>query len=91
MAMLEMLLMDGEDIMVNLPYHQIRETLSRWENYLDDVIEARLVVPGLGEPENTLINRSSNEVSGLLDFGRALWGDLALNEERKEGDIKGLL
>ena len=90
-AMLDTLLMDGEDMMVNLPYFQIREAVSRWESYLDDVTEARLVVPGLGEPENTLIDRRSNEVTGLLDFGRAVWGDLALTEDREQGDIKDLL
>ena len=33
-AMLESVMMDGEDILVNLPYFQIREYVSRWETYL---------------------------------------------------------
>ena len=77
--------------MVNIPYFQIREAVSRWETYLDDVTEARLVILGLGDGENTLVSRKSKEVTGLLDFGRALWGDPALGLERKEGDIRGLL
>ncbi|KAL9103329.1 MAG: hypothetical protein Q9163_001635 [Psora crenata] len=90
-AMLESALMDGEDIMVNIPYSQIREAVSRWGTYLDDVTEARLLVPGLGLPGNTLIERTVNEVTGLLDFGQAVWGDLGLLGEREDGDIKGLM
>ena len=91
-AMLESILMDGEDMLVNLPYHQIREAISRWELYLDDVVEARLVFPGLRDPANVRIDRNSNEVVGILDFGRALWGDPAMTAEtREEGSIKDLL
>ena len=83
--------MDGEDLNVNIPYFQVREAVSRWESYLDDVTEAKLVVPGLGEPENTLIRRESNEVTGMFDFGRAFWGDNGMTEKKAKGDIKGLL
>lgn len=74
-SMLESILMDGEDAMVNIPYFQIRTAMSRWDCYLDDVTEANLVVPGLGLPENVLIDRKTNEITGLLDFGQAFWGD----------------
>ncbi|KAL9128369.1 MAG: hypothetical protein Q9217_002948 [Psora testacea] len=90
-AMLESVLMDGEDNMVNIPYFQIREAVSRWETYFDDVTEARLLVPGLGSPENTLIDNKTNNVTGLLDFGRAVLGDVGLVGARMEGDIKGLI
>ena len=90
-AMLESILMDGEDMLVNLPYHSIREAISRWELYLDDVVEARLILPGLNDPRNVLVDRKTNEVVGVLDFGRAIWGDLAMNADMQLGGIKNLL
>lgn len=75
LAMLEAVLMDGEDKLVILPYAQIRNEALRFGSALDDVKQARLVVVGLGKPENVLIDRSTNEVTGLMDFGRALWAD----------------
>jgi len=90
-TMLESVLMDGEDVMVNLPYFQIREAVSRWESYLDCVGDARLVVLGLGCPENVFIDRSTCEVTGLLDFGHAVWGDVKMAEMESSGNITGLL
>lgn len=90
-SMQESIMLDGEDMMVNLPYFQIREAVSRWDAYLHDVKEARLVVLGLDRPENVLIDRKANEVTGLLDFGRAIWGDPGMTDCEKCGRIKGLL
>lgn len=90
-SMMESIFVDGENVMVNLPYFQIRESISRWEIYLDDVQEARLVVLGFGRPENVLINRRTNEVTGLLDFGRAIWGDADMSEQQRGDDIKSHL
>ncbi len=83
--------MDGEDMMVSLPYSQIREQLSRTKNALDLIKEARLVVLGFGQPENVLIDRRTNEVTGLLDFGRAIWGDWEMGDPEKRKGKKGLL
>ncbi|KAL8650787.1 MAG: hypothetical protein Q9226_004992 [Calogaya cf. arnoldii] len=74
-SMLESVLMDAEDLLINLPYTQIRSEVAASDYVLDDVREARLVIPGLSEPRNILIDRSKNTITGLLDFGRALWGD----------------
>lgn len=74
-AMLESILMDGEDKLVSLPYSQIREESLRFSGVLNAVKQARLVILGLGEPENVLIDRRTNEVTGLTDFGRAMWAD----------------
>jgi hypothetical protein len=90
-SMLESALMDGEDMMVSLPYSQIREQLSRTKNALDLIKEARLVVLGFGQPENVLIDRRTNEVTGLLDFGRAIWGDWEMGDLEKRKGKKGLL
>jgi len=90
-SMFESILMDGEDAMVNVPYFQIREAISGWESYLDDVTEARLIVLGLGRLENVLVDGKTNEITGLLDFGQAVWGDTALMSPEGRNDIKGLL
>ena len=90
-AMLESVLMDGEDMMVSLPYSQIREHLSRHKSVLDPIEEAKLVVLGFGRPENVLIDRKTNEVTGLLDFGRAIWGDWEMEDLEKRQGRKGLL
>ncbi|KAL8794027.1 MAG: hypothetical protein Q9195_003433 [Heterodermia aff. obscurata] len=75
LAMLESVLMDGEDKLVSLPYSQIRDEAVRFSGWLDAIKQARLVVVGLGQPENVLIDRTTNEVTGLIDFGRAMWAD----------------
>lgn len=75
LSLLESVLMDGEDKLVSLPYLQIRDEALRFSGSLDVVKQARLVVMGLGQPENVLIDRTTNEVTGLIDFGRAIWAD----------------
>ena len=82
---------DGEDMMVNISYFDIRKALSGWGSYLDEITEARLVVLGLGKPENVLIERRTNEVVGLLDFGTAVWGDPAMGTSVGKSDIRSLL
>jgi hypothetical protein len=76
-SMMESVLMDGEDMMINLPYITIRDLLSACAGSFDEVKEARLVVLSLEQPENVLIERRTNSVTGLLDFSQAIWGDPA--------------
>lgn len=83
--------MDGEDKWVSLPYAQIREATARLDHALDEVKEARLIVMGLGSPENVLISRRTNEVTGLTDFGNAVWGDCAMMENGVHESPKRLL
>lgn len=90
-AMLEGVLQDGEDMMVNISYFEIREALSRWGSSLDAVTEARLVILGLEKPDNVLIERKTNTVVGLLDFGMAVWGDPAIGSSDGNSDIRSLL
>ena len=75
LTMLESILMDGEDKLVSLPYSQMRDEALRFGYVLDEIKKARLVVMGFGQPENVLIDRRTNEVTGLTDFGSALWAD----------------
>ena len=91
LAMLELLLMDGEDKLVNLPYDQIRKEAIRFGRHLDDVKEGKLIILGLGLPENVLIDRRTNEVTGLTDFGRAIWGDSTMVDDDGQGSPRRLL
>ena len=90
-AMLESVLQDGEDIMVNIPFYELRAALTRWGSYLDDITEAKLVILGLGNPDNVLIEAKTNEVVGLLDFSMAIWGDPAMAIYKGQTDVKSLL
>ncbi len=90
-SMLESIMMDAEDMVINLPYHEIREAVFSVAKDLHDVKEARLVVLGLGQPRNVILDRRTNDVMGLLDFGRALWGDIAFSEPELCCTRKGLL
>lgn len=90
-AMVESVMQDGEDMKVNLSYFKIREALSKWGIYLDDITAARLVILGMERPENVLIERRTNKVVGMLDFGVAVWGDPAMGTSQGNSDIRSLL
>lgn len=90
-AMLESVLMDAEDLLVNLPYAQIRDVLADSGSALDDVREPVLVVPGLSDPRNILVNQQTKSVTGLLDFGRALWGDWQIGSIQEVAGSKHVL
>jgi hypothetical protein len=80
LSLLESVLRDAEDMLIQLPYNQIRTEMNRLTPCLEDVTEARLVVPSLGNPANVLIDPDTRQVSGLLDFSSALWGDILMAE-----------
>ncbi|KAG7006145.1 hypothetical protein G7Y79_00016g041300 [Physcia stellaris] len=91
MAVLESILMDGEDKLVSLPYSQIRDEVIRFGKVLDEIRQARLVVLGFGQPENVLVDRKTNEVTGLTDFGRALWADPEMGDGGARSSPRSLL
>lgn len=75
--MFETILMDGEDMLVGLPYTHLREQLGRFQAELNQVEAATLVLPGLWAPKNILVDPSRATVSGILDLGcMAMWGDV---------------
>lgn len=74
-TMIEDVLMDGEDMLVALPFNEIRHLMKRMSWLFREVQEARLVVRGLGEEQNVLVDRQTNEVTGLVDLGGTFWGD----------------
>lgn len=90
-AMMENVLQDGEDMMVNIAYFEIRGALERSRSCLDEITEPSLVVLGLRKAENVLIDRRTNKVVGLLDLGMALWGDPAMGNIEGKTDVRSLL
>ncbi|MCJ1394748.1 hypothetical protein MMC18_007628 [Xylographa bjoerkii] len=90
-SMLGSVLKDGEDMFVNLPYAQIREMVAKAESSLDEVQEARLIVLDLGDPENVLVSDRTKEVTGLIDFRKALWGDIDMVTGDAATSLRGLL
>lgn len=74
-AMIEDVLMDGEDMLVALPFTEIRHLMKRMRRLFQEIQEARLVVRGLGEEQNVLIDRQTHELIGLVDLGLTFWGD----------------
>ncbi len=88
--MLDSLLMDAEDMLVALPYGEVRYVLEMVGPELEQVTEASLIF-GLGVNSHTseevgdgerklgsveiLIDRRSNEITGLVGLGGAVWGD----------------
>ncbi|KAI4108982.1 MAG: hypothetical protein L6R37_000700 [Teloschistes peruensis] len=90
-AMLESVLMDAEDLLINLPYVQLRKAVAKLECSLDDVTEPRLVVLGLLEPSNILIDPHTKDVTGMVDFGQALWGDWQFGTMQEADGLKSRL
>lgn len=88
--MLDSLLMDAEDMLVSLPYGEIKYVLEMVGPELDQVTEATLIF-GLGVDSHDseeigdgerklgsvgiLIDRRGNEITGLVGLGGAVWGD----------------
>jgi serine/threonine protein kinase len=79
-ALFEEVLRDAEDMFIHLPYSQIRRELYRWSSALDEIQTPRLVVVNFGRPSEVLLDPETRQLSGLLDFGSALWGDVMLAE-----------
>ncbi|MCJ1414544.1 hypothetical protein MMC32_000871 [Xylographa parallela] len=90
-SMLGSVLKDGEDMFVNLPYTQLRDMVAKAESSLDEVQEARLIVLDLGDPENVLVDDRTKEVTGLIDFRKALWGDIDMVTGDASTSLRGLL
>lgn len=79
-ALFEGILRDAEDTFVHLPYSEIRDELSRLAPALEDVTLPRLVVVDFGRPSHILLDEESKQLSGIVDFSSALWGDVLMAE-----------
>lgn len=79
-ALFEGVLRDAEDMFIHLPYAEIRHEVSRLASALDQVTLPRLVVVGFGRPSHVLLDECSKQLSGIVDFSSAFWGDVLMAE-----------
>jgi len=79
-ALFESVLRDAEDMFIHLPYAEIRHELARLASALDEVTLPRLVVVGFGRPSHVLLDETSKQLAGVVDFSSAFWGDVLMAE-----------
>ncbi|RMZ40039.1 hypothetical protein AFCA_003625 [Aspergillus flavus] len=80
----ESILRDSEDVFVNLPYAEIRHQLSRLSPALEEITSPQLVVIDFGHPTQVLVDPESKQLSGVVDLGKTLWGDIYMAEMFEE-------
>ena len=68
-------LRDGEDALISLPYDGIRELVRRHRASLDLITQPRLMILELAADRNIAVDPRTYQVTGLLDFSTAIWGD----------------
>lgn len=78
LALTEAILRDGEDMLVLLPYEQLRQQFRRWAYTLDEVMKPRLSVLDFGD-SSVLVDPQTKAVTGLIDFERSGWFDPLLS------------
>ncbi|KAE8161107.1 hypothetical protein BDV40DRAFT_268897 [Aspergillus tamarii] len=86
----ESILRDSEDVFVNLPYAEIRHQLSRLSPALEEITSPQLVVIDFGHPTQVLVDPESKQLSGVVDLGRTLWGDIYMAEMFEEPSLSML-
>jgi hypothetical protein len=79
-ALFESVLRDAEDMFIHLPYAELRHELVRLASALDEVTLPRLTVVGFGRPTHVLLDEESKQLSGVVDFSSAFWGDMLMAE-----------
>lgn len=78
LALTEAILRDGEDMLILLPYEQLRQQFRRWAYTLDEVVQPNLSVLDFGD-SSVLVDPKSKTVTGLIDFERSGWFDPLLS------------
>lgn len=79
-ALFESVLRDAEDMFIHLPYAELRHELVRLAAALDEVTLPRLTVVGFGRSTHVLLDEESKQLSGVVDFSSAFWGDMLMAE-----------
>lgn len=80
LGLIESPLRDAEDMFISLPYAQIRQQLYRLMPALDSVTEPRLVIVDLGKKSHIILNPETKQMTGIVDFSWAVWGDPLMAE-----------
>ncbi|RPB15279.1 kinase-like protein [Morchella conica CCBAS932] len=78
LALTEAILRDGEDMLVLLPYEQLRQQFRKWAYTLDEVVQPQLAVLDFGDG-SVLVDPQTKKVTGIIDFERAGWFDPLLS------------
>lgn len=73
-ALVEAVLCDGEEMLVLLPYQEIRLQVRRWSFVLDEVVKPALAILDFDDGA-VLLQSGSLEIAGVVDFERAGWYD----------------
>lgn len=77
---LQSLLRDGEEALVDLPYHAIRNMLHQHRSSLDRIATPRLVILDAISHANVVVSDSHDRVTGLLEYSTAMWGDPLMSD-----------
>jgi hypothetical protein len=78
--LLEAIMRDGEDALISLPYDHIRDLVRRHRGSLEKVTHPKLVVLELASDKNVVVDVKEEQVSGILDFSTAIWGDSFMSD-----------
>ncbi|EFQ98124.1 hypothetical protein MGYG_01162 [Nannizzia gypsea CBS 118893] len=87
--LLESLLWNAENMLISLPYFEIRHQASRLSAVFDAVTEPRLILYNISQPSHIIIDPETKDISGIIDFTAATWGDVLMTDifENPSADI----
>ncbi|KAF3491571.1 uncharacterized protein GIQ15_01088 [Arthroderma uncinatum] len=87
--LLESLLWNAENMFISLPYFEIRHQASRLSAVFDEVTEPRLILYNISRSSHLVIDPKTKDVSGVIDFTAATWGDVLMTDifENPSSDI----
>ncbi|KAK5173093.1 uncharacterized protein LTR77_003215 [Saxophila tyrrhenica] len=73
--LLESIMRDGEDALISLPYDHVRDLVRRHRSSLEKITQPKLVLLELSADRNVVVDVKAEQVTGLLDYSTAIWGD----------------
>ncbi|KAK2738958.1 hypothetical protein FQN57_006752 [Myotisia sp. PD_48] len=87
--MLESVLWNAENMLITIPYSEIRYQATRLDAAFDEVTEPRLSFYDIGRPSNIIVDSKTRAIVGLTDFTGVIWGDVLMADifENPSADI----
>ncbi|KAM5441313.1 Lethal(2) giant larvae sro7 [Microsporum ferrugineum] len=76
----ESLLWNAENMLISLPYFEIRHQASRLSAVFDEVTDPRLVLFNISQSSHLIIDPKTKDISGIIDFTAATWGDVLMTD-----------
>lgn len=73
--LLEAVMRDGEDALISLPYDHVRDLVRKHRASLEKISQPKLVLLELSSDNNVVVDVREEQVTGLLDWSTAIWGD----------------